>query len=89
MLTHVYGMMVGGSKGVTFTLIAQLLCILGTPGGFMLATNSALMEMVAPEERTAMFGVLGGAQMAGFASGLLSTSSTFFMASLSTSAGEY
>lgn len=71
MLAHLYGMSVGGSQGVTITLISQLLCILGTPGGFMLATNSALMEMVPPEERTAMFGVLGGAQMAGLATGLL------------------
>lgn len=71
MLLQIFALTVGGARGVLITLAAQLLCSLGSPGGFILATNSALMEVVAAEQRTAMFGVLSGAHMAGLAVGLL------------------
>lgn len=71
MLVHMYAMYIGGAAGVHITIVTQLLCILGSPGGFMLATNSALMESVLPAQRTAMFGMLGGAQMAGYGTGLV------------------
>jgi hypothetical protein len=71
MIMHLYAVFVGGQRGVTLVLWAQVLCTLGTPVGFMLAANSALMEMVTGPERTAMFGVLGGASMAGYATGLV------------------
>jgi MFS family permease len=71
MLVHIYAMYIGGALGVRITIAAQFLCLLGSPGGFMLATNSALMETVPPAERTAMFGMLGGAQMAGYGTGLV------------------
>lgn len=75
MLTHVYAQYVGGARGVTLIVMAQLFCVLGTPGSFMLASNSAIMSLVPPEARTGMFGVLSGAQMAGVATGLLCESS--------------
>lgn len=71
MLLHIYALTVGGARGVTITLAAQLLCCLSSPGGFILATNSALMEIVSAEQRTAMFGVLSGTHMGGLALGIL------------------
>ncbi|CAK5269011.1 unnamed protein product [Mycena citricolor] len=66
-LTQIYSTFLGGRAGITILQTTQLITILGGGQGYMLSANSYIAELVAPEERTAAFGVVQGIMMLGSA----------------------
>ncbi|KAH7031820.1 major facilitator superfamily transporter [Macrophomina phaseolina] len=65
------GIMVGGLKGIIIIQSTQLICLFGGPAGYMLVLNTFISEVVAPADRTAVFGKLQGIIMFGVALGYL------------------
>ncbi|KAJ7054581.1 hypothetical protein C8F01DRAFT_1162059 [Mycena amicta] len=70
-LTQIYATHVGGRTAITIMQLTQLITILGGGLGYNLAANSYITELVAPDERTAAFGVLAGINMLGTAIGYI------------------
>ncbi|KAJ7183826.1 major facilitator superfamily domain-containing protein [Mycena filopes] len=70
-LTQIYATLVGNRRGITIMQSTQLITILGGGAGYLLSANSYMAEVVAPEERTAAFGVLAGIAMLGVATGYI------------------
>ncbi|CAK5270104.1 unnamed protein product [Mycena citricolor] len=64
-LTQIYSTFVGGRTGITILQTTQLITIFGGGQGYALSANSYIAELVAPEERTAAFGVVQGIMMFG------------------------
>ncbi|KAI1408322.1 major facilitator superfamily domain-containing protein [Hypoxylon sp. FL1857] len=69
--TQVLGVTVGGRAGELIFQACQAIGIIGGPRGFQLVLNTAVSELVAPKDRTAVFGRLQGSIMLGTAFGFL------------------
>ncbi|KAK7745095.1 hypothetical protein SLS62_009959 [Diatrype stigma] len=69
--TQVLGVSVGGRAGELVFQICQAIGIIGGPRGYQLVLNTAVSEVVAPRDRTAVFGRLQGSIMLGTAFGYL------------------
>ncbi|KAI1336474.1 hypothetical protein F5Y15DRAFT_393843 [Xylariaceae sp. FL0016] len=69
--TQVLGVTVGGRKGEIIFQACQLIGIIGGPRGYQLVLNTAVSEVVAAKDRTAVFGRLQGSIMLGTAFGFL------------------
>jgi MFS family permease len=70
-LTQIYALSVGGSFGIWMITITQTFNILGSGGGYELASMAYIAELCGQEERTGMFGVLLGIRMLGAAVGYI------------------
>jgi hypothetical protein len=70
-LTQIYALSVGGSFGITMITVTQVINILGSGGGYELASMAYIAELCVGEERTGMFGVLLGVRMLGAALGYI------------------
>ncbi|WVQ83378.1 hypothetical protein IAT38_005519 [Cryptococcus sp. DSM 104549] len=68
-LTQMYALSVGGIAGIQIIQVTQLFNIMGSGGGYQIASNVFIATLVAAEERTSMFGVLTGIIMLGSSSG--------------------
>ncbi|KAI1254536.1 hypothetical protein MGN70_003941 [Eutypa lata] len=69
--TQVLGVSVGGRAGELVFQACQAIGIVGGPRGYQLVLNTAVSEVVAPRDRTAVFGRLQGSIMLGTAFGYL------------------
>ncbi|OTB02786.1 hypothetical protein M426DRAFT_322382 [Hypoxylon sp. CI-4A] len=69
--TQVLGVTIGGRNGELIFQICQAIGIIGGPRGYQLVLNTAVSELVAPKDRTAVFGRLQGSVMLGTAFGFL------------------
>ncbi|KIH93188.1 hypothetical protein SPBR_02482 [Sporothrix brasiliensis 5110] len=69
--TQVVGVYAGGQAGIWIFQVTQIITVLGGPAGYILVVNTIAGEVVAPIERTALFGKLQGVIMLGMAIGLL------------------
>ncbi|RYP50920.1 hypothetical protein DL768_003645 [Monosporascus sp. mg162] len=69
--TQVLGVTVGGRAGELIFQACQAIGIIGGPRGYQLVLNTAVSEVVAPRDRTAVFGRLQGSIMLGVAFGFL------------------
>ncbi|RYP03726.1 hypothetical protein DL764_004950 [Monosporascus ibericus] len=69
--TQVLGVTVGGRAGELTFQACQAIGIIGGPRGYQLVLNTAVSEVVAPRDRTAVFGRLQGSIMLGTAFGYL------------------
>ncbi|KAI1389331.1 major facilitator superfamily domain-containing protein [Hypoxylon trugodes] len=69
--TQVVGVTIGGRTGEILFQAFQAIGIVGGPRGFQLVLNTAVSEIVAPKDRTAVFGRLQGSIMLGTAFGFL------------------
>jgi hypothetical protein len=70
-LTQIYALSIGGSFGITMITVTQVINILGSGGGYELASMAYIAELCVGEERTGMFGVLLGVRMLGAALGYI------------------
>jgi hypothetical protein len=70
-LTQIYALSVGGDFGIRMITITQTINILGSGGGYELASMAYIAELCGQEERTGMFGVLLGVRMLGAAVGYI------------------
>ena len=70
-LTQIYALSIGGSFGITMITVTQIINILGSGGGYELASMAYIAELCVGEERTGMFGVLLGVRMLGAALGYI------------------
>jgi hypothetical protein len=70
-LTQIYALSIGGKFGITMITITQTINVLGSGGGYELASMAYIAELCAAEERTGMFGMLLGVRMAGAALGYI------------------
>ncbi|KAK8847333.1 hypothetical protein IAR55_005190 [Kwoniella newhampshirensis] len=68
-LCQIYSMTTGGAVGIRIIQVTQLFNILGSAGGYQIASNVFVSFLVTPEERTSMFGVLTGVIMLGSSGG--------------------
>ncbi|WVQ76106.1 hypothetical protein IAR50_005746 [Cryptococcus sp. DSM 104548] len=68
-LTQIYSLTVGGGTGIKIIQTTQLFNTIGSAGGYQIASNMYVATLVAPEERTAMFGVLSGIIFMGSSAG--------------------
>ena len=59
------GVMTGGGTGIIIIQASQIITIVGGPGGYLLALNSYVTEIVAPGERTGALGKLQGCSFIG------------------------
>ncbi|ODO09636.1 hypothetical protein I350_01848 [Cryptococcus amylolentus CBS 6273] len=59
-LTQIYALSIGGGTGMKIIQTTQLFNIIGSAGGYQIASNMFIATLVSVEERTAMFGVLSG-----------------------------
>jgi hypothetical protein len=59
------GVMTGGDKGIIIIQSSQIITILGGPGGYLLALNSYVTEILDPSERTGALGKLQGCSFIG------------------------
>ncbi|WWC87011.1 uncharacterized protein L201_001894 [Kwoniella dendrophila CBS 6074] len=64
-LTQIYSLNQGGKLGITIIQSSQAFNILGSAGGYQIASNVYISMLVKPEERTKQFGVLAGIIMLG------------------------
>ncbi|KAI2464208.1 major facilitator superfamily domain-containing protein [Annulohypoxylon bovei var. microspora] len=69
--TQVLGVTIGGRTGEIIFQACQAIGIIGGPRGYQLVLNTAVSELVAPKDRTAVFGRLQGSIMLGTAFGFL------------------
>ncbi|KAI5860857.1 major facilitator superfamily domain-containing protein [Durotheca rogersii] len=69
--TQILGVAVGGRTGELIFQACQAIGIIGGPRGYQLVLNTAVSELVAPRDRTAVFGRLQGSIMLGTAFGYL------------------
>ncbi|KAI0018643.1 hypothetical protein F4780DRAFT_750418 [Xylariomycetidae sp. FL0641] len=69
--TQVLGATVGGRRGELIFQACQAIGIIGGPRGYQLVLNTAVSEVVAAKDRTAVFGRLQGSIMLGTAFGYL------------------
>lgn len=67
---QIVGILAGGAACITIIQATQLVTILGGPAGYILVVNTIAGELVAPAQRTAVFGQLQGCIMLGQAIGL-------------------
>lgn len=67
---QIVGILAGGAACITIIQATQLVTILGGPAGYILVVNTIAGELVAPSQRTAVFGQLQGCIMLGQAIGL-------------------
>lgn len=70
-LVQIHALGVGGAYGIKMVTITQAINILGSGGGYELASMAFIAELCGAEERTGMFGVLMGFRMAGAALGYI------------------
>ncbi|KAI1770662.1 major facilitator superfamily domain-containing protein [Hypoxylon cercidicola] len=69
--SQVFGVTFGGRTGEIIFQAFQAIGIIGGPRGFQLVLNTAVSELVAAKDRTAVFGRLQGSTMLGTAFGYL------------------
>ncbi|XXH03310.1 hypothetical protein Hte_009708 [Hypoxylon texense] len=69
--TQVLGVTIGGRTGEIIFQACQAIGVVGGPRGFQLVLNTAVSELVAAKDRTAVFGRLQGSIMLGTAFGYL------------------
>ncbi|CAJ2502987.1 Uu.00g103810.m01.CDS01 [Anthostomella pinea] len=69
--TQVLGVTVGGRSGEIIFQACQCIGMIGGPRGYQLVLNTAVSEVVAAKDRTAVFGRLQGSIMLGTAFGFL------------------
>ncbi|KAH9885658.1 major facilitator superfamily domain-containing protein [Xylariomycetidae sp. FL2044] len=69
--TQVLGATIGGRNGELIFQACQAIGIVGGPRGYQLTLNTAISEVVAAKDRTAVFGRLQGSLMLGTAGGFL------------------
>ncbi|KAH8646642.1 major facilitator superfamily transporter [Xylariales sp. PMI_506] len=69
--TQVIAVTFGGRTGILIFQITQFIGVVGGPRGYQLVLNTAVGEIVAPRDRTAVFGRLQGSIMLGTAFGFL------------------
>ncbi|KAI3316590.1 major facilitator superfamily transporter [Xylariaceae sp. AK1471] len=69
--TQIIGVTVGGRAGEIIFQVFQAISIFGGPRGYQLVLNTAVSEVVAAKDRTAIFGRLQGSIMLGTAFGYL------------------
>ncbi|KAI1814427.1 hypothetical protein GGS20DRAFT_412330 [Poronia punctata] len=69
--TQVIGVTLGGRTGEIVFQTCQAIGMVGGPRGYQLVLNTAVSEVVAPKDRTAVFGRLQGSIMLGTAFGYL------------------
>jgi MFS family permease len=70
-LTQIYALSIGGPVGIKSITATQALNVLGSGGGYELASMAYIAELCAPKKRTGMFGVLMGVRMLGAAVGYI------------------
>jgi hypothetical protein len=70
-LFQIHALSVGGNYGIKVITITQVINILGSGGGYELASLAYIPELCDSEERTGMFGVLMGVRMLGAALGYI------------------
>lgn len=68
-LTQIYALSIGGQFGINVITVTQSINILGSGGGYELASMAYIAQLCSQEERTGMFGVLMGIRMFGAALG--------------------
>ncbi|KAH8898437.1 MFS general substrate transporter [Thozetella sp. PMI_491] len=68
---QVIGVKIGAQTGILLLQLSQIIGLVGGSSGYLLVLNTAAAEVVAPSERTAMFGKLQGSVMLGTAIGYL------------------
>lgn len=68
-LTQMYALSIGGNTGMQIIQTTQLFNVLGSGGGYQIASNVFISTLVAAEERTSQFRVLTGVIMLGSSSG--------------------
>ncbi|WWD21424.1 hypothetical protein CI109_105909 [Kwoniella shandongensis] len=68
-LCQIYSFHVGGATGIRIIQVTQLFNVLGSAGGYQIASNVFVSFLAPPEERTSMFGVLTGIIMLGSSGG--------------------
>ena len=73
-LTQLYALSLGGASGIQMMTFTQTLNVLGSGGGYELASMAYVAELCSPKERTGMFGRLLGMRMLGAAVGYISES---------------
>ena len=66
-----FGVAFGGGNGIMIIQSSQIITIIGGPGGYLLALNSFITEVVENKERTGALGRLQGCAMFGMAGGFL------------------
>ena len=59
-LCQITAQIIGGGRGITIVQLSQMFNILGSAGGYQLAANSFVAELAPEDDRTGMFGFLGG-----------------------------
>ncbi|KAI0007433.1 major facilitator superfamily domain-containing protein [Xylariaceae sp. FL0662B] len=69
--TQILAVTIGGRAGEIIFQTCQAIGVIGGPRGYQLVLNTAVGELVAPRDRTAVFGRLQGAIMLGTAFGFL------------------
>ncbi|KAK3371071.1 major facilitator superfamily domain-containing protein [Lasiosphaeria ovina] len=69
--TQILGVLAGGAAGITIFQCTQLVTVLGGPAGYILVMNIIAGEVVEPERRTGVFGMLQGCIMLGQGIGYL------------------
>ncbi|ORY54939.1 uncharacterized protein BCR38DRAFT_508754 [Pseudomassariella vexata] len=69
--TQILGVTIGGRVGILVFQVCQSIGVVGGPRGYQLVLNTAVSEIVAPKDRTAVFGRLQGSIMMGTAFGFL------------------
>lgn len=70
-LTQIWALNRGGQLGINVITVTQAINILGSGGGYELASMAYIAELCGAEERTGMFGVLLGIRMLGAALGYI------------------
>jgi hypothetical protein len=68
-LCQIYSLHLGGAGGIRIIQITQLFNIMGSGGGYMLASNAFIAILADADKRTSLFGVLGGIAMLGASAG--------------------
>lgn len=81
-LTQIYALSRGGQFGINMITITQTINVLGSGGGYELASMAYIAELCGAEERTGMFGMLLGIRMFGAALGYICESATLPRGSL-------
>lgn len=61
-----YALSIGGNTGMQIIQTTQLFNVLGSGGGYQIASNVFISTLVAAEERTSQFRVLTGVIMLGY-----------------------
>ncbi|WVF69934.1 hypothetical protein IAT40_004718 [Kwoniella sp. CBS 6097] len=68
-LCQMYALSVGGGLGIKIIQTTQMFNILGSAGGYQIASNVFIAALVEAEQRTSQFGVLTGVIMLGSSAG--------------------